>query len=63
MRLFSAILFGWIVVLLAVGTGWILNMLALITTIKATGPYGVEFFVRLLGVPIVPLGALLGYAM
>jgi hypothetical protein len=43
----------------AVAIGWVLNIIQIIAMIG--GEFTAELVVRLVGVPVVPLGAILGY--
>lgn len=60
MRIFAGIGFVWIAVIIAGMIGWVMNLLSLI---KMLGDPVVTplFIARLVGVPIAPLGAILGW--
>jgi len=60
-RLVSSISIGMVIVWVAAICGWVMNLIAVIQAATADAPLTAMFIVRLVGVPVAIIGAILGW--
>ena len=57
---YIALFVGWLAVAAVISIGWVLNILNILAVESFTSVTG-ELILQLIGIVIVPLGALMGY--
>jgi hypothetical protein len=56
-----SLLIAWMVFVVILMVGWVINIIKLLTMVSAGAEITTLFIVRLVGVPLAPLGAVMGW--